>query len=56
MKTQNTKLTFRKDSLVELNETQLISIDGGSSPACVTVVVAFIGSLNFSFNLGKEKK
>lgn len=55
MKTQNNKLIFKKDSVLELNETQLVNIDGGSTPACVTVVIAFVASLNFSYNVSKDQ-
>ena len=31
MKTQNKKLEFKKDSIIELNDRQLIGIEGGGS-------------------------
>lgn len=46
MKTQNNKLDFRKISVTELNDKQLLEVDGGTSPTitvssagCVSVVV-----------------
>jgi hypothetical protein len=40
MKTQNNKLDFRKNSVVELNDTQLEDINGGSTPACYGLSLA----------------
>ena len=33
MKTPNTKLNFKKDSIVELNDNQLKDVNGGTSSA-----------------------
>ena len=35
MKTQNTKLNFKKDSIIELNESTMLDIDGGTTPLCI---------------------
>lgn len=39
MKTQNKKLDFKKNSLVELNDSQLKGVNGGSSWVCSIIVV-----------------
>ena len=44
MKTQNAKLNFRKDSIIELNEAQLLDVDGGTSPVCFYVGYAALAS------------
>ena len=38
MRTQNTKLNFKKDSIVELNDSQISKIEGGS----LTIVIESI--------------
>lgn len=38
MKTQNIKLNFKKDSIVELNETQLLNVNGGTSPLALSIL------------------
>jgi len=42
MKTQNTnnKLAFTKANVTELNNNELIDIDGGSSPFCAAVATS----------------
>ena len=56
MKTQKNKLIFKKDDVVELNETQLLEVDGGTTPACVTLVAVFIASMAFSYMYGQDNK
>jgi hypothetical protein len=36
MKTQNTKLEFKRNSIVELNDNQLNDVNGGTSPLTIT--------------------
>jgi len=35
MKTQNNKLDFKKRSLIELNDNQMLDVQGGSTPAII---------------------
>jgi len=44
MKTQNTKLAFKKNSLVELTESQLLEVDGGTSPPCAATAFYALGA------------
>ncbi|WP_417291546.1 class IIb bacteriocin, lactobin A/cerein 7B family [Corallibacter sp.] len=39
MKTQNNKLAFNKSSVTELNDSQLLEVDGGTTPVCVGVII-----------------
>jgi len=52
MKTQNTKLTFRKNAVLELNDNKLNEINGGTSPT--TIVVSFVASVGFSYKVAKD--
>ena len=40
MKTQNGKLTFNKSSVTELNDAQLRSVNGGTSPLAISISIA----------------
>lgn len=40
MKTQKNKLAFTKHSITELNDTKLLEISGGTSPACAIATIA----------------
>jgi len=40
MKTQTRKLDFRKDSIVELNNDQLKTVNGGTSPLAISISIA----------------
>ncbi|WP_452596809.1 class IIb bacteriocin, lactobin A/cerein 7B family, partial [Pontimicrobium sp. MEBiC01747] len=41
MKTQKAnRLDFTKNSVVELNEVELLDVDGGTSPLCVIAVAS----------------
>jgi natural product precursor len=42
MKTQNTKLTFSKKNIVELNNTQLLDVKGGSTSACWVLITILL--------------
>ena len=35
MKTKNAKLVFGKSSIIELNESTMLDIDGGTTPICI---------------------
>lgn len=40
MKTQNTNLAFNKSAIIELNESTMLSIDGGTTPLCIAAGVS----------------
>jgi len=48
--THNSKLTFAKSSLVELNKNQMHDINGGSTPLCsgsaIYYTIIYTGTLN----------
>jgi len=44
MKTQNKKLAFRKNAVIELNRLELVEINGGTTLPCGASVVAAIGA------------
>lgn len=44
MKPQNNKSIFLKQTIVELNDYNLLKVSGGSTPVC-----AFVGSVGVSF-------
>lgn len=37
MKAQNRKLNFKKNDILELNNTKLLSIEGGTTPLCLAI-------------------
>ncbi len=39
MKTQNTKLNFKKDSIVELNENELQAVNGGTTIGSIIATI-----------------
>ena len=40
MKTQNAnKLAFTKNALVELNDNQMVDVQGGTTPVCTGVII-----------------
>ncbi|WP_452598612.1 hypothetical protein [Pontimicrobium sp. MEBiC01747] len=39
MKTQNSKLSFKTNDLVELNDNQMLETEGGTTPACAAAAV-----------------
>lgn len=39
MKAQNKNLTFKKISMVELNDSQMYSVEGGISPSTITTTI-----------------
>lgn len=48
MKTQKQKLDFTKHDIVELNDTHLITVNGGTSPSslvCSRVIQSIIASI-----------
>ncbi len=46
MKTQNAnKLTFTKNALVELNDNQMVDVQGGTTPVCVGVIIGLTMSI-----------
>jgi hypothetical protein len=42
MKTQNNKLNFKKNSIVELNDDSMNSVNGGSTPTILSIIVVSI--------------
>lgn len=44
MKTQNRNLAFNKNSVIELNDSQLLEVDGGTTPVCFYVGYAVLAS------------
>lgn len=44
MKTQNRNLAFNKSSIVELNDAQLLEVDGGTTPVCAWAAAAAVAS------------
>lgn len=62
MKTQKAnRLDFTKNSVVELNEVELLDVDGGTSPLCVIAVASsaqcvgiLLGSIALSYNITKD--
>ena len=39
MKTQNNKLAFNKSSVTELNDAQLLEVDGGTTPVWLGISI-----------------
>ena len=39
MKTQNNKLRFNKNTMVELNNNELLDVNGGTSTFCLGIIV-----------------
>ncbi|WP_082041739.1 class IIb bacteriocin, lactobin A/cerein 7B family [Lacinutrix sp. Hel_I_90] len=42
MKTQNKNLAFNKSSVVDLNDNQLMDVNGGTSPLCVGIIISLL--------------
>ncbi|WP_452602990.1 class IIb bacteriocin, lactobin A/cerein 7B family [Pontimicrobium sp. MEBiC06410] len=63
MKTQKAnRLDFTKNSVVELNEVELLDVDGGTSPLCVIAVASsvkcvgiLVASIALSYNITKDQ-
>jgi len=47
LKTQTQKLVFKKDSVAELNDSQLNDVNGGATPAYVVTVLVTIAVAGF---------
>ena len=64
MKTQKVnKLDFTKSSIVELNEGQLLDVDGGTTPVCVMAAASsvncvgiLIASIGLSYAIATGEK
>lgn len=59
-KSKHNKLDFTKNSVIELNDTQMLEIDGGTSVVCATAAatsVACVGilvvAIGVSYAIGK---
>ncbi|WP_082041738.1 class IIb bacteriocin, lactobin A/cerein 7B family [Lacinutrix sp. Hel_I_90] len=42
MKTQNKNLAFNKSAVVDLNDNQLMDVNGGTSPLCVGIIISLL--------------
>ncbi|WP_082041740.1 class IIb bacteriocin, lactobin A/cerein 7B family [Lacinutrix sp. Hel_I_90] len=42
MRTQNKNLAFNKSSVVDLNDNQLMDVNGGTSPLCVGIIISLL--------------
>lgn len=51
MKTQNTKLNFKKDSIVELNASELQGVKGGSAIGSVIATIIIISDILTESNI-----
>ncbi|WP_197077347.1 class I lanthipeptide [Lacinutrix sp. Hel_I_90] len=54
MKTQNSKLTFSKNSITELNDSKMLLVDGGSTPACVISAMNLIAWTIVAYTVTKD--
>jgi len=43
MKTQNKKLVFRKNAIINLNNDELLTVNGGSTPVCAGAAASSAG-------------
>ncbi|WP_044401236.1 class I lanthipeptide [Lacinutrix sp. Hel_I_90] len=62
-KQESNKLDFTKKSIIELNEGQLMEIDGGTSPICIIAIASSVkcvgigvASIALSYNITRDQE